>query len=499
MTAVELRFLEKEYWYGGYVTEGVRQPYGAESDVVLDLTQNSTPNQAMPLFVSTHGRWLWQDRGFPVQFKKGVIDCPDDVEIGKAGDSLRTAYSGAMKKHFPFHPCHLAPQMFQTPVYNTWIELTFYQTQQAVLNYAENIVRNGLPAGVLIIDDGWSDYYGKWSFSRESFSAPEQMLRQLHEWGFFVMVWVCPFITPDTLVYRELKEQNLLVKNGCGEVHIAHWWNGWSAVLDLSKAAARSWLDKQMDELRKLGVDGFKFDAGDSTYYPVDGEISPDGHSGFWAAYGERFHFNEFRVTTKAGGWSLMQRLCDKDHSWGETGLAALIPDALIQNLTGHPFCSPDMIGGGEYRNFLSQTSLDPELFLRHTEVACLMPVMQFSAAPWRVLSSPYFDRIKNLVQIRNKYWEEINRAIQLCRETGEPILRPLEYEFPNQGWAQVMDEFMLGDALLVAPILVKNTNVRQVAIPKGCWGWKDAIIESTGMILEITTEQGDLIVLRKL
>lgn len=44
----------------------------------------------------------------------------------------------------------------------------------------------------------------------------------------------------------------------------------------------------------------------------------------------------------------------DKQTKWDESGIAGLIPDTLIQGLTGHPFGSPDMIGGGEYTCFLN-------------------------------------------------------------------------------------------------------------------------------------------------
>lgn len=79
-------------------------------------------------------------------------------------------------------------------------------------------------------------------------------------------------------------------------------------------------LKLQLDALQALGVDGFKFDAGDSIYYPTDSAVSGDEQSRAWAAFGEQYPLNEFRVTAGAGGWSLAQRLCDKDHSWGGTG-----------------------------------------------------------------------------------------------------------------------------------------------------------------------------------
>ncbi len=75
-----------------------------------------------------------------------------------------------------------------------------------------------------------------------------------------------------------------------------------------------------------------------------------------------------------------MQRLCDKEHSWGEGGIASLIPDVLLQGITGHPYSCPDMIGGGEYLNFKEMESLklDEELFVRHCEIACLIQLCNF-------------------------------------------------------------------------------------------------------------------------
>ncbi len=86
-----------------------------------------------------------------------------------------------MKAHFPFREIRLSNRFFEAPVYNTWIELTFYQAQDKVLEYARGILEHGLEPGILMIDDGWSPYYGKWEFRRDNFPDPEAMLRELHD------------------------------------------------------------------------------------------------------------------------------------------------------------------------------------------------------------------------------------------------------------------------------------------------------------------------------
>lgn len=467
---MELTFLPGEVFYGGAVTDGIRQPYTRDMTLTLDLTTNPSPNQMMPLLLSTAGRWLWNPDGMQVDFQNGRISCTPGTRLGQTGGTLGDAYRDAVAQCFPFREAVPDVRLFSAPVYNTWIPLTFHQSQQGVLEYAQGILDSGLPSGVLMIDDGWSDYYGKWTFSKEKFPNPEQMLQKLRDMGFSVMVWLCPFITPDTQAYRHLEKQGLLVTNGQGDVHIAHWWNGWSAVLDMTKEAARAWLKQQLDGLQGLGVVGFKFDAGDIPYYPADGPVSPEAHSRAWAAFGEQYPMNEYRVTTGAGGWGLMQRLCDKDPAWGQRGLQALIPDAIVQSLTGHPYLCPDMIGGGEYTCFLDLQELDQDLVVRWAQTAALMPVMQFSAAPWKVLSPENFARVQRAVALRQQYTPLLLELVAQCRRTGEPILRPLAYQFPEPECYGVTDQFLVGDQLLVAPILEKNATGRAVYLPKGVW-----------------------------
>ena len=80
-----------------------------------------------------------------------------------------------------------------------------------------------------------------------------------------------------------------------------------------------------------------------------------------------------------------MQRLSDKDHSWSD--LQNLIPDIVAQGLMGYAYVCPDMIGGGQWMAFREGAVVDQELVVRSAQVHALMPMMQFSVAPWRVLS----------------------------------------------------------------------------------------------------------------
>lgn len=468
---MQINMLPGEVFYGGIVAEGMNQPYTNESYTTIDLCENHTPNQMMPALISTAGRWLYHPEGMRVHFDHGTITCSEGTVVGKCDGGLRHAYVDVMKRNFPFHKIKLDERFFTHPVYNTWIEMTFDQKQDKILNYANDIRQNGLPSGVLMIDDGWSDYYGKWKFSKEKFPDPVKMIGELHRRGFSVMLWICPFITPDTVEYRELENADLLVKDEYGKIHIAHWWNGWSAVLDLTKYEAKAWLRHQLDKLQSMGVDGFKFDGGDVDYYPSACPSSGAVQCKAWAAFGEQYAMNEFRVTQGAGGWSLMQRLCDKDHEWGNRGLASLIPNAIVQGLTGHPFLCPDMVGGGEYKNFYDQQNLDTELIVRWAQIACFMPVVQFSAALWNILSREELMCVKQALAWRRRLWNYMQEAIDRSVYFGEPILRPMAYSFSeDENCFCITDQFMIGDRMLVAPLLTKDTLSRQVYLPAGVW-----------------------------
>ena len=56
----------------------------------------------------------------------------------------------------------MPPELFfSVPQYNTWIELTYNQNQKDILRYARAIVDNGMPPGIIMIDDNWQEDYGK--------------------------------------------------------------------------------------------------------------------------------------------------------------------------------------------------------------------------------------------------------------------------------------------------------------------------------------------------
>jgi alpha-glucosidase len=193
----------------------------------------------------------------------------------------------------------------------------------------------------------------------------------------------------------------------------------------------------------------------------------------------------------KMGGQPLAERLRDKGHGFEE--LQFLIPNMLTAGLMGYYFSCPDMIGGGEFTSFLDDAMLDQESIVRSAQCHALMPMMQFSVAPWRVMDERHFAAVKKSVVIRQRYSEYILDLAVKAAETGEPIMRPLEFIYPNQGFAEIVDQFLLGDRLLVAPVLKKGAVRRKVVIPEGKWKSFDGQIIFGPKTVEVKVSLDDL------
>jgi alpha-glucosidase len=460
-------------WWSGVISHGELMPL--QGGYHADLNDNYG-NQVQPLLLSSRGHVIWSDKPFGISVKNDTItvwSADTSLVYSKVGETLKEGFQFASKEYFP--PTGKLPDelLFTEPQYNTWIELMYDQNQADILDYARQIIANGFPPGVLMIDDNWQEDYGKWDFHPGRFSNPLAMVDSLHELGFKVMLWVCPFVSPDCDVFRKLRDEGNLLEDKPGNAAIVDWWNGYSAILDLSKASASQWFKDQLENLTvKYGIDGFKFDAGDFEFYSQcysgQKEVNPQEHCELYACIGLDYPLNEYRAMWKMAGQPIANRLRDKEHSWGD--LQKLIPGILLEGIMGYSFACPDMIGGGEFLSFLSTETIDQELIVRSAQCHALMPMMQFSVAPWRILDGKHLEACKKAVETRSQFVPLILELARKSANTGDPIVRPMEYVFPNQGYGKMTDQFFLGDSILVAPVIGKGALNRKVILPEGKW-----------------------------
>lgn len=204
-----------EEWWGGRVVDGPAMPFDDHSELARSLHAyvRGGGNQSTPLLISSQGRFIWNDNPFDFAFVGSDLRLTNAItpwQTGDGGSTLRDAFHAA-QRFFP--PSGRMPDdlLFTAPQYNTWIELLYDQTEENILRYAHAIIDQGYPPGVLMIDDNWQEDYGVWDFSPRRFHDPKAMVAELHHLGFKVMLWVCPFVSPDSETARALAKQGLLL------------------------------------------------------------------------------------------------------------------------------------------------------------------------------------------------------------------------------------------------------------------------------------------------
>lgn len=117
------------------------------------------------------------------------------------------------------------------------------------------------------------------------------------------------------------------------------------------------------------------------------------------------------------------------------------------------------------------------ELLARWTEFGVFQPFCRNHTAigtrrqePW-AFGEPYESVCRKMIKLRQRLLPYLYTLFDECHRTGAPILKPLLFEYPEDETTYTADdEFLLGDALLVAPITRPGIEHRHVYLPRGTW-----------------------------
>ena len=335
------------------------------------------------------------------------------------------------------------------------------------------------------------------------------MIQQLHNAGKKLLLWQAPVykqLEPgekpnrqNKLDWEEAIEQKLCVCFSDGTpYHIPQgkWFPG-SMVPDFTNPAARaSWFGKRQ-YLLDMGVDGFKTDGGEFIHSTdvrfCDGSTGQQGVNRYPRDYTESYRdfIGSERVLFSRAGFSGQHTVpCHwgGDQQSQNQELASVLKAGLSAAASGILFWGFDIAGFAGPLPTL-------DLYRRATQMACFCPIMQWHSEPdggqFRELMpgaegnnerSPW-----NMAQIYNapefldemRYWHKLHEQLRpylwetakRCVTESKPILRPLVYEWPeDSNVLYCQDEYLLGNDLLVAPLLEENAHSREVYLPQGTW-----------------------------
>ena len=424
-----------------------------------------------------------------------------------------------------FGPAKVPPKW----AFGPWISANHWDSQEKVEHAAAQAEAHGFPVCALVAE-AWSDeatFYifrgarytprpdggafrlEDFDFSDSPWPDPAGMVRRLHEKGIHFLLWQIPVYkkqgqdeplnAQNELDWADAAARGLCVRNADGSPYTipeGHWFAG-SMIPDFTNPVAEeSWFAKRQ-YLTELGVDGFKTDGGEFIYR--DDVRFADGSSGragknryaqqYTAAY-TRHLAPEQALFSRAGyagqHTTPIHWAGDQQSQYSE--LASALRAGLSAALTGIPFWSFD-IGG--FAGPLP--SLD--LYRRATQLACFVPVMQWHSepdggqfrelmpggegnnerSPWNLAAAygvpEFVDEMRFWHNLRMNLLPYLYSTALDCAEASIPMMRPLVYQWPEDPLAwDCEDEFLLGDSLLVAPLLEENTEKRTVYLPEGQW-----------------------------
>ncbi|XP_056630345.1 myogenesis-regulating glycosidase-like [Diorhabda sublineata] len=399
--------------------------------------------------------------------------------LGVQNDA-KEAHLFAINKFLGKPTGHPNEKMVSEPIWTTWAKYKRNIDDATVLEFAQSIRNQGYKNGQLEIDDFWETCYGSQQFSQDKFSSISETVKKVKDMGFRVTLWIHPFVNEGCEPNSQYGAEHDYFVKGEDGLNNATWWNGDKIghQIDFTHPEAAEWWNSRVMKLRKeQQFDSFKFDAGESDYgqqpsvYPnVNQELIPNILTSTYiricAKYGDLI---EVRSAWRTQDLPIFVRMLDKDSSWGiDNGLASLVTTLFQLNLNGYTMVLPDMIGGNGYTQLPT-----PELLVRWTQANTFMPAMQFSYLPWE-MTSDEFDVpgiVKRYVNLHEKYSNVILKAMQKSIEDGSPVNPPIWWLDPSDSEAlSCNDEFLLGEEILVAPILKMNTTLRDIYLPKGTW-----------------------------
>jgi len=468
---------------------GVCEPYWLSSHGVAIYALS-----AQPLF------YHWMDGQMRLSSKRSlpyqhVEELKLSYYVFSAGNARETHFYAV--KRFLGQPAGMIDQdVLLKPIWSTWAQYKSNVREDDVRELAINLKKYDLRCSQIEIDDRWERNYGDMAFDREKFPNVRELVDDLRGEGFKVSLWTHPFLNLDSQHYAEAAKRGFLVQDrrqdGHSVVANTRWWQGNpTGVIDFTNDEASAWWIAKLDRLRRdMGIDAFKFDAGETCWLPTAASLNAPEE--YWpGAYTTSFAKRvidfggartEVRVGRMSQKWPSLVRMLDKDSSWGrENGLKSLIPSALQISLSGYPFVLPDMIGGNGYGDGSSQEenntlSCRPskELYVRWMQASVLMPSVQFSFVPWEY-GEDVANYAKKLIDVRMEMKELFVKSAERVVESGEPMLKPIWWEDPeDQRAVSVGDAFLMGakelDQMLIAPVLERGMRERDVYLPSGTW-----------------------------
>ncbi|MFD5729904.1 glycoside hydrolase family 31 protein [Streptomyces sp. NPDC058368] len=370
------------------------------------------------------------------------------------------------------------------------------EVRRIVAGYREQ----GLPLSVLHLDIDHYDAHRVFTVDRGRFPDLPGLAGELREAGVRLVSIVDPAVAAvrGNAVYdsgRAVGPSGAFVRDARGREVRGEVWPGACVYPDFTDPGVREWWGGLYAERLAQGFSGVWHDMNEPVSFAAFGDPSlprsalhalegrggdhREAHNVYGLAMARagyeglaRLRPEERPFLFSRSGWAGMQRYggtWSGDVATGWPGLRASLALVLGLGLCGVPYSGPD-VGGFD-------GSPSPELYLRWFQLGAYLPLFRTHAAidagrrePWE-FGPEVLAGARGVLVERERlrpYWVTLARLAAL---TGAPYVRPLWWSAPgDRGLRDCEDAFLLGDALLVAPVLEPGVVRRAVRLPPGRW-----------------------------
>lgn len=367
------------------------------------------------------------------------------------------------------------------------------EVRRVVAGYRER----GLPLSAVHLDIDHYDGHRVFTVDAERFPDLPGLAKDLGADGVRLVSIVDPAVRaePGNEVYDSGAAAGAFVLDGRGREVRGELWPGECVYPDFTDPRVRAWWGGLYEERLAQGFSGVWHDMNEPVAFAPFGDMTlprsarhclegrggdhREAHNVYGLAMARAGHEalrklrpDERPFLFSRSGWVGMQRYggtWSGDVATGWPGLRASLALVLGLGLCGVPYSGPD-VGGFD-------GSPSPELFLRWFQLGSWLPLFRTHAAigagrrePWE-FGPQVLGHARTALLERERLRPYFVTLAHLARLTGAPYVRPLWWGAPaDRALRDCEDAFLLGDALLVAPVLEPGANRRAVRLPRGLW-----------------------------
>jgi alpha-D-xyloside xylohydrolase len=333
-----------------------------------------------------------------------------------------------------------------------------------------------------------------------AYPDPAGLVRQLHASNLKVLGYLHPFVYPGTAVFAEAAARGVLVAAPDGRPYVEPWTFGSRSYVDFTSPSATGWWqDRVRVALTTLGFDGAMLDFGEGA--PLDARYANGGsgrqmHNLYPVLYLRAAH--EVGQTAKPedvmflarAGYSGSQPYTtarftgDQVRSWDSArGMPAALRMMLNGSLSGWPYWGPDIAGFldggwslGSSHDRAERRRAEKELWIRWVQLGALSPTMRDMVGAQHDPVGVWTDTetlavFRAYARLHTALVPYLYRYATLAHQQGLPIMRPLFLNYPAEVPAYAVDDqYLLGDDILVAPVLEPRQLHRRVYLPAARW-----------------------------